>query len=232
MGQVLRAIATPIVSPFGYTVVPKASLIDWYLHEYESYEYYRSVQEHHNSRKLAKVWADETTLDRVAEIVAAAVGSRPVSGLCHGTRNGFEQRYLNAKGWIRAIGTDIGKTATEFENTVRWDFHDVNEEWRNRFDFVYSNALDQAWKPRIALTTWLNQVLPGTGVVILEHTEAHGPAAAGEMDPFGVRPVAMPYVLTEWFGGQIAISHSVGRKKGSGLQAWLFVCRKLVDTVA
>ena len=128
------------------------------------------------------------------------------------------------------IGTDISPTAKEFPNSLQWDFHDVKPDWVSRFDFVYSNSLDQSWKPRKALTTWLNQVRMG-GLVILEHTETHGPGAAGHMDPFGVRPIAMPYVLTDWFGDQISISHTVEKKTNNGLDAWLFVCRKLVETV-
>ena len=42
------------------------------------------------------------------------------------------------------------------------------------------------------------------------------------MDPFGVRPVAFPYVLTEWFGENIKLSHSVESKSNMAEDAWLF----------
>jgi hypothetical protein len=151
--------------------------------------------------------------------------------LCHGTRNGFEQKYLNTAGRkINAIGTDISETATEFDNTVQWDFHDENPNWVGGFDFIYSNSLDQAWNPKLALKTWLNQVKTG-GVVVIEHTESHGPLGASEMDPFGVRPTVMPYVLTEWFGHQISISHTKAKKSNKEIYAWLFVIKKFADTV-
>tara|TARA_Y100000589_G_scaffold260307_1_gene250213 strand:+ start:309 stop:482 length:174 start_codon:yes stop_codon:yes gene_type:complete len=51
------------------------------------------------------------------------------------------------------------------------------------------------------------------------------------MDPFGVRPTTMPYVLTMWFGSQISIEHSLEKKSNTGREAWLFVIRKNVDKV-
>ena len=158
-------------------------------------------------------------------------GDQEIIGICHGAINGFEQNFLNsANRNIKAIGTDISDTALNYENSVEWDFHNENKDWINKFDFVYSNSLDQSWKPKLALKTWFNQVKKG-GVVIIEHTDAHGPMGASEMDPFGVRPIAMPYVLTEWFGDQITITHSKKTKGNMDREAWLFVCKKLVDTV-
>ena len=69
------------------------------------------------------------------------------------------------------------------------------------------------------------------GVLIIEHTKAHGPQGASEMDPFGVRPMVLPYILTMWFGSQISIEHSVAPKKNNNLDAWLFVIKKNVEKV-
>ena len=66
---------------------------------------------------------------------------------------------------------------------------------------------------------------------MIEHTVAHAPAAASEMDPFGVQPKVMPYVLSMWFGSQISISHSVAKKSNMDKEAWLFVVRKNQDDV-
>lgn len=233
-GRIIRPlirINNAFVKPLGYSVVDDVRLVDYYLHEYSSYDEYKELQVYHNKRKIESVWADKKTLDRVEEIVKKNEEKTEYSGICHGTRNGFEQRYLNSKNsGISAIGTDISDTANEFENTIEWDFHDQRDDWIGRHDFVYSNSLDQSWKPRAALQTWLNQVKNG-GVVIIEHTELHGPVGASEMDPFGVRPIAMPYVLADWFGGQISISHSRSKKDNMDVEAWLFVCRKLQDHV-
>ena len=226
------SLGRAIVRPFGYDIVRQKAMVDFYLHEYDSYEEYRDVQIRHNKRKINNIWADEATLDRVFDLVHNdKKGNAKIKGICHGTRNGFEQNYLNSKGEsISVLGTDISDTATDFENTVQWDFHDENNEWAGQFDFVYSNSLDQAWNPRKALTAWFGQ-LKKDGVLIIEHTEAHGPTGASEMDPFGVRPAAMPYVLTDWFGDQITITHTKAKKGNMDRDAWLFVCKKRVDTV-
>lgn len=220
-----------MVEPFGYAITPARRMVDYYLHEYTSYEEYRDVQILHNKRKIDRVFADEATMRRVAEIALTGKDGQPVTGLCHGTRNGFEQNFLNGLGQnISAIGTDISETANDYENSIHWDFHDVNPDWLGTNDFVYTNSLDQSWKPKDALTTWLGQ-LKDDGVLIIEHTDAHSPTNASEMDPFGVRPVAMPYVLTMWFGHQITLSHSVARKANDDQDAWLFAIRKTVPEV-
>lgn len=51
------------------------------------------------------------------------------------------------------------------------------------------------------------------------------------MDPFGVRPTVMPYILSMWFGSQISIEHSVDLKANTSVNAWLFVIRKNVNNV-
>jgi hypothetical protein len=221
-----------IFDTFGYSVVRRELLIDYCLHKYRSYDEYKEVQIRHNKRKITRVWADDATLYRVIDIVLGLYGhSDTVEGLCHGSRNGFEQKFLNATcPKINAIGTDISETAAEFDHTIQWDFHDINPNWVAGFDFIYSNSLDQSWNPMLALTTWLNQVKTG-GVVIIEHTESHGPLGASEMDPFGVKPTVFPYVLTQWFGHQITISHTKAKKSNKDIYAWLFVVKKLACTV-
>ena len=137
---------------------------------------------------------------------------------------------MNGYSKINAIGTDISETAEKFEFSVQWDFHDINQEWIGKHKFIYSNSLDQSWKPKHALEVWLSQ-LSKDGILFIEHTKSHGPEAASKMDPFGVRPLVLPYVLTMWFGRQIAIEHSVAPKKNSSIDAWLFVIRKNSDFV-
>ena len=199
---------------------------DFHLHEFRSYEEYKRIQVHHNRCKIDRVWADARTLDRVAERVEAEFGTGVAEGLCHGTRNGFEQAHLRERLGTDVVGTDISDTATTFPHTFEWDFHDVNEEWVGRFHFLYSNSLDQGWKPRAALETWLGQLRPG-GLLFIEHTDAHGPGGASEMDPFGVRPRFMPYVLADWFGHRISVEIMEGTKAGKEMPVWLFVVKKL-----
>ena len=199
-----------MLRPLGYEIVNRKRLVDFYLHEYESYEQYRELQTHHNKRKIDQVWADEATLTTLCEELRREIPDKEhLTGICHGTRNGFEQRFISTHAGHDVIGTEISDTASQFESTVQWDFHDVAEEWVSKFDFVYSNSLDHAWNPRLALETWLGQ-LNGTGVLALEYTNAHDPANASEMDPFGVRPNVVPFVLCDWFGHSVSVYVAYG----------------------
>ena len=64
------------------------------------------------------------------------------------------------------IGTEIGDSKAS--NTVRWDFNIQNPKWIRRFDFVYSNAFDHAYRPRQTLRVWAEQVKKG-GHIIIEY---------------------------------------------------------------
>ena len=227
--------ASKILKDKGYEIVPRKKLIDYYLHKYDSYEEYKESQIKLNKRKIDLTFADEKTLKKVSSIVKESIDiqkTKPskVFGICHGSRNGFEQNLLNKIiPDSDIIGTDISDTALNFENTVHWDFHDKKDEWVGKFDFVYSNSLDQSWKPKHALSTWLDQI-KDDGVVIIEHTVYHSPEHAGAGDPFGVRPLVMPYLLTEWFGHKISISHYLQEKSNvfsSKIKVWLFVLKKI-----
>ena len=223
-----------ILKDNGYEVVPRKKLIDYYLHKYNSYEEYKESQIKLNKKKIDLTFADENTLRKVSDIVKESVNNQKnvpdkIFGICHGSRNGFEQNLLkkiipNSE----VIGTDISDSALKFKDTVEWDFHDQKDEWLGKFDFVYTNSLDQSWKPKLALSTWLDQI-KDDGVLIIEHTIYHSPEHSNEGDPFGVRPVVMPYVLSEWFGHKISISHYLQEKSNvfsSNIKVWLFVIKK------
>ena len=202
-------------------------LVDFCLHEYESYEQYKAIQTSANRRKIERVWADEGTLTLLcSELRQEFAGRSGLVGICHGTRNGFEQGFFASQaGFDEVFGTEISDTAERFPRTRQWDFHDVNSEWVRKFDFVYSNSLDHAWNPKLALETWLNQLKPD-GILALEHTVGHAPENTSEVDPFGVRPTVMPYVLCLWFGHDICIRCVKGRKSNYGVEVWLFLVRK------
>lgn len=198
------------------------------LHQYPSYEAYRDTQVFHNKRKLSEIWADERTLGMVADRIEREFGSAPrLFGLCHGTRNGFEQNWLAERLNAEVLGTDISDTAATFPRSVQWDFHDPNPEWTGRCDFVYTNSWDQSWKPRDAMETWLDQAKIG-GLVFVEHTELHGPQGQSEMDPFGATPEFAPYLLCDWFGHRIAVEilHGVKPNK-KDRKVWVFVVKRV-----
>tara|TARA_A100001388_G_scaffold241708_1_gene198134 strand:+ start:98 stop:868 length:771 start_codon:yes stop_codon:yes gene_type:complete len=231
--KILKRFILLIIRIFDIEIQKEKKIIDFYLHEYSSYEEYKKLQVFHNKRKINKVFADEKTLKRVGNIVLKEFKNKNViKGLCHGSRNGFEQNFLSSlSSKFEVLGTDISETAKDYENSIVWDFHDINNEWIGNNEFIYTNSLDQSWQPKVALQTWLDQ-LKNDGILIIEHTDSHSPSNASKIDPFGVRPSVMPYVLTMWFGSQISIEHSVDKKEnGRKLDAWLFVIKKNVKNV-
>ena len=214
-----------ILNKFGYEI--RKQYPEFYLHEYSSYEEYKRKQIFHNRQKLESIWADETTLNLVIERVKKEFPDRePLFALCHGTRNGFEQNYIASKLEVEIIGTDLSETASQFPRSIQWDFHDQKDEWIGKCDFIYTNSLDQSWKPQSAVSTWLHQLRKG-GLLFIEHTEAHGPQGAGEMDPFGVKPYYLPYLFCDWFQHRIAIEIIKSIKSNNGNRVWLFVVKSV-----
>jgi len=198
------------------------------IYKYKDYEEYKETQIFYNKKKINHVWADELTLGKVANFITKNIKKDEIKGICHGSRNGFEQSFFN-KNILNSsiIGTDISETATNYKNSVVWDFHKVKDEWVNCYDFVYSNSLDQSFDPKTALTSWIGQINKG-GYIIIEHTDQHSVLASGKMDPFGVEPNFFPYLLSEWFGHMVSLKiiKSIKPNK-SNAPVWLFVLKKL-----
>jgi len=175
------------------------------IHQYKNYEEYRKTQIHYNKQKLDKVWADKDTLKLISNFLKENISLDNIKGICHGSRNGFEQKYFQEEiNNSDVIGTDISETANNFENSFVHDFNEEKKEWLNKFDFVYSNSLDQSYDPKKALNAWLKQVKKD-GYIIIEHSDQHAVRASNMMDPFGVEANFFPYLLTEWFGHQISL---------------------------
>ena len=175
------------------------------IHRYKNYEEYKQTQIYFNKQKIDKVWADKDTLKIISDFLKQNIESNAIKGLCHGSRNGFEQNFFNKEiSGAKVIGTDISETAKDFKDSFIHDFHEEKKDWINNFDFVYSNSLDQSYDPKKALKTWLNQIKKER-FIIIEHSDQHGVVASGKMDPFGVEANFFPYILTEWFGHLISI---------------------------
>lgn len=136
------------------------------MHKYGSYDEYVAAQKEANQRKLHNIWIRPETVEKIKYNMPHGVSAI----LCHGTRNGTEQKLFAAQfPAAHVLGTEISDTAKDFPNTVQHDFHDENPEWLGKFDIVYSNALDHAMKPTIALRTWKAQLSP-TGRLFIEHS--------------------------------------------------------------
>lgn len=171
------------------------------LYQYPDYDTYREVQTAGNKAKLNKQFVKESHIAILAAAIDAAIG--PVQfGLCHGTRRGREQAWFTARlnGNPHVLGTEISDTATQFANTVQWDFHDSNPDWAGKADFVYSNSWDHAFEPRRAFSSWMESLRPG-GWLLLDHTRGHGPDSANALDPFGVTFDRLTAMLQEQFAG-------------------------------
>ena len=213
---------------FGYRI-SKINTTDklFKIHKYKNYDEYKKTQIFFNKQKINKVWADEDTLKIISNFLKENIKSEKIKGLCHGSRNGFEQKcFINEIPNAEVIGTDISETANDYDNSIVHDFHDEKKDWIENFDFVYSNSLDQSYDPEKALNTWINQVKKNR-YVIIEHSDQHGVISSGKMDPFGVEANFFPYLLTEWFGHKISLKIIKSIKKNKNdAPVYLFIMKK------
>lgn len=229
MNQIFKNIVNLILFKFGYRISRINNSHELFkLHKYKNYKEYKETQILYNLKKIDHVWADKFNLKKISIFLKKKFKKKIVNGICHGCRNGFEQKIFSKiikKSNI--IGTDISTTATKYKNTIEWDFHIRNNKWKNFFDFVYSNSLDQSHNPKLALKVWLEQIKIN-GYIILEHAEQSGVIGQGKMDPFGVEANFFPYLLADWFGHQISIKiiKSIKKNKMNSL-VWIFFIKKL-----
>lgn len=123
--------------------------------DYKDYNQYVAEQTKANVKKETWVWVRESTI----KIIANDCSQEVESIICHGTRNGKEQKLFKQyfpKATV--IGTEISETASKYEMTVQHDFHEVKEEWLNNFDIVYSNSFDHSYDPEKSITAWKDQL--------------------------------------------------------------------------
>lgn len=151
------------------------------LHKYESYEEYKRIQEEGNIRKINKCSINEDMIKYFSNYILKNIKNLSF-GICHGTRRGCEQEFFKKYLNIEVIGTEISKTATQFPNTIQWDFHAVKKEWINNVDFIFSNSFDHSYDPELALTNWLS-CLKKNGLCFIVHNR--NDLKATELDPFG-----------------------------------------------
>ena len=165
------------------------------------YEKYREVQIDANIRKLNLSSIDSTDIKMLSEWLCEHVDPLK-NGMCHGTRNGKEQmlfrKYTGAEVW----GTDISPTAEQFPYTLQHDFHEVKQEWKEHFDFLFSNAYDHSYNLEYCIRQWMSSIRPG-GVCILEHSNGH--LNIKESDPIGVTRNALCQLIDQWGKGHFAV---------------------------
>ncbi len=134
------------------------------LYQYKNYEEYKQAQTKANIQKIVNVWINESTVNKIKSFFV----SECKDILCHGVRNAkeivfFQKHFTKAN----VIGTEISTTASKFRNVVEWDFHNIKEEWKDKFDIVYSNSWDHSYDPVKSLTTWKEQ-LKEKGLMFIE----------------------------------------------------------------
>jgi SAM-dependent methyltransferase len=185
------------------------------LYEYPDYDTYRAVQTAGNKAKLKRQFVKESHIVMLSAALDAAIG--PVRfGLCHGTRQGLEQAWFtrHLAGNPHVLGTEISDTATDFANTVQWDFHDPNPDWLGRADFVYSNSWDHAFDPARAFATWVDSLRPG-GWLLLDHNRNQAPESANALDPFGVTYERLVAMLENQFHGAASLMPVIDTRKSN-----------------
>lgn len=158
------------------------------------YERYKKVQIEGNKQKIGLQWVTEESVMYLSKYILREYG-RPQFGICHGTRRGLEQQ------WFRkhldcddVIGTEISDTATQFPNTIQWDFHESRPEWLNATDFIYSNSWDHSYDPVKLFNAWMSCLKPG-GLCFLEHTPNQ--TTVNELDPLGLTIEEMTALLND-----------------------------------
>lgn len=219
-----------IFSFFGYRISKMKENNDLIkLYTYKDYNEYKSSQIFYNKKKLNHVYADEATLSKIINFIKKNINKNNIKGICHGSRNGFEQEYFNKNlSNINVIGTDISETAKDFKNSFVWDFHDTNENWISNFDFVYSNSLDQSFDPKKAVKCWLDQLVKNGYIFIELSDECHGTSAVSKMDPFGVDLNYFPFLVSDWLGHKVSIKIiNTIKPNQSNAKAIVFVLKKL-----
>ncbi|MBX2868851.1 MAG: class I SAM-dependent methyltransferase [Acidiferrobacterales bacterium] len=177
------------------------------LHKYEDqngnfdYDKYVEIQTWGNKSKLDFCWVAEQNIRFLAEYIQSQLGE-VAKGVCHGTRQGFEQKWFSESLGIEVIGTEISDTASQFPNTIQWDFHEPHPDLI-KLDFVYSNSFDHSYDPEKSFTSWVNSLRIG-GLLFIEHSKLHEEPGATQLDPFGASAEEIIDLARQWCGSGIS----------------------------
>tara|TARA_R110000744_G_scaffold334643_10_gene439961 strand:- start:1282 stop:1896 length:615 start_codon:yes stop_codon:yes gene_type:complete len=141
------------------------------VYEYESYEQYVEKQTMANKAKIDRAWIVKSTVAAIKNWYVREYDKLPTKILCHGTRNGAEQKLFKSLigNDVEVLGTEISETAIDFPDTVQWDFTDQNVDWVGYWDIVYSNSFDHSPTPTKTICAWRDQLNDG-GVLVLDHS--------------------------------------------------------------
>lgn len=200
---------------------------------FRDYTDYRQQQIETNQAKLDWVAATEQEMRLITRYVRR-MSPQAKFGLCHGVRNGWEVEQLRKLLDIDVLGTDISPTVGQFANCRQWDFHEIDPAWFGVVDFIYSNALDHSFDPRLALTQWRSCLRSG-GFCFVQWT--HHDNTVGGADCFGATKGEYISLLSELFDSVECVNaFSVYRRtkewlrdvvtSASKRQCYLMICRR------
>jgi hypothetical protein len=154
-----------------------------YIYKYLNYEEYVMAQIAGNKANANGQWGKQDEIKYLSQYLLENFKNIK-KGICHGTKQGNEQKWFSEFTGAYIIGTEISDVAEQYPNTIRWDFNKVKEEWIDNIDFIYSNAFDHTYDPVKCLKAWMSCVKKD-GCCIIEWTFAHTEKHTSKVDPFG-----------------------------------------------
>lgn len=200
---------------------------------------YEQIQTEGNVRNLDRT-SEAALLPAIQKIVAYLQNNKqstPTSGICHGVRDGTEvllfKRLLVehfSMNSVDVIGTDISHTATRFQNIIQQDFHVVTSDQIEKFDFVYSNSLDQSNDPQKALLSWLRSLKPD-GMIFVDLGRA-GKSGWATLDPFCCEPEFFPMVALRFLNGTGAVTDIIEKVEGDSRNLIFVIEKRLLSKEA
>jgi hypothetical protein len=135
----------------------------------KSHEEYVQSQINTNKAKLNAVWITNDEIDKITSYILDNK-IKVEYGVCHGVRNGYE--VIKFKELLKGniFGTEISDTATQFQDVIEWDFHEIKDEWIDKFQFIYSNSIDHSYDFEKCLDQWM-KTLTKDGCCFIEWSE-------------------------------------------------------------
>lgn len=188
------------------------------LYQYSNEKEYLGIQIEGTTRKLSKIQKERKQNQKskntpqkglLATLNEIKVDSenQVLFGICHGVRTGAENNYLlsNLYPGSKVIGTDIAPQVENYENCIVWDFHKENLIWRDKVDFVYSNSIDQARNPILALQNWILSLKPMSGALYLDLGRHSGKWGNTKLDPFAIEPELFAFYFYKYIRAEAYI---------------------------
>ena len=136
------------------------------IYKHKNYQDYRKAQVATYQRKRDLVWVTNQELAACTQLIYKHTDGLVFTGICHGVRTGYEVDYFQNEFDETAYieGTEIAESRSD--RIIQMDFHDIPDEWENKYDFIYSNSFDHSHMPKKCLNRWMFSLNP-TGVCLI-----------------------------------------------------------------